>query len=329
MSKDRIKVLYIVGSGRSGSTLLDRMLGNIEGFCAVGELTHMWDKGLQSKNLCGCGVPVLSCAFWNTVLEEAFGGLHGFNVKLADAFRARWEHIRNTHLVAFLLAANSSYVKRHLESYLDVLANLYRAIQTVSGCRVIIDSSKLGGRALLLSQIDDIDLHVLHLTRDSRAVTYSWGRKKLAREITDRVVYMPVTRPTRASMRWNQYNLAAHPIRRWSPTWALLHYESLVENPPAVLVQLAKYVGEGSVNIGFLRNTYDADLHATHTVFGNPSRFQSGSMTIKPDDEWRAKMPRHAQHLVTLLTWPLMLDYGYLKATHAEHKYRGRWVWTP
>ena len=36
--RTRLKVLYIAGSGRSGSTLLQNMLGEIESFQALGEL---------------------------------------------------------------------------------------------------------------------------------------------------------------------------------------------------------------------------------------------------------------------------------------------------
>ena len=38
MSGERVKVLYIAGSGRSGSTILDRILGQLDGFFSVGEL---------------------------------------------------------------------------------------------------------------------------------------------------------------------------------------------------------------------------------------------------------------------------------------------------
>ena len=34
----RTKVLFIGGYGRSGSTLLDRLLGQIDGFVSVGEV---------------------------------------------------------------------------------------------------------------------------------------------------------------------------------------------------------------------------------------------------------------------------------------------------
>ena len=45
MSHPRPKILFIAGIGRSGSTLLSRMLAQIDGFQAVGELHHLWQTG--------------------------------------------------------------------------------------------------------------------------------------------------------------------------------------------------------------------------------------------------------------------------------------------
>src|SRR5437870_4438917 len=68
-----VRVLYIGGCGRSGSTLLDRMLGQVPGVCSLGELTHLW-RGLLDNAECGCGAPIRDCPFWRAVGECAFGG---------------------------------------------------------------------------------------------------------------------------------------------------------------------------------------------------------------------------------------------------------------
>src|SRR6266498_4080255 len=68
-----LKVLYIAGAGRSGSTLLDGVLGQLDGFFAAGELRYLWERGLQESRLCGCGVAVRDCPTWRAVLASAFG----------------------------------------------------------------------------------------------------------------------------------------------------------------------------------------------------------------------------------------------------------------
>ena len=67
-------VLYVGGLGRSGSTLLDRMLGRLDDVWSVGELVHLWERGLKENNRCGCGRCFADCPFWRRVGEVAFGG---------------------------------------------------------------------------------------------------------------------------------------------------------------------------------------------------------------------------------------------------------------
>ena len=66
-------VLYIAGTGRSGSTLLASILGEVEGVFAAGEVRYLWQRGLAERRLCGCGVPVRDCPVW-TVGELYIAG---------------------------------------------------------------------------------------------------------------------------------------------------------------------------------------------------------------------------------------------------------------
>ena len=64
-------VLYIAGTGRSGSTVLANLLGEVDGFFAAGEVRFLWQRGLVENRLCGCGAPVSECAVWREVFEVA------------------------------------------------------------------------------------------------------------------------------------------------------------------------------------------------------------------------------------------------------------------
>src|SRR5580698_1686166 len=60
---DRVKVLYICGTRRCGSTMLSRLLGDVEGFVNVGEMaSHFLRQKLAGP--CGCGAHVDDCLFW-------------------------------------------------------------------------------------------------------------------------------------------------------------------------------------------------------------------------------------------------------------------------
>ena len=50
-----LRVVYIAGAGRSGSTLFARILGQAAGFCYVGEMKYFWENGSVKNELCTCG----------------------------------------------------------------------------------------------------------------------------------------------------------------------------------------------------------------------------------------------------------------------------------
>ena len=50
-----------------------------------------------------------------------------------------------------------------------------------------------------------------------------------------------------------------------------------------------------------------------HTVSGNPNRFQTGAIPIRADEEWRSSMTWRMWLMVSLMTWPERMRYGYTR----------------
>ena len=80
--KNPVKVLYIMGAGRSGSTLLDMVLGSHPDVRGAGELTNAARNGWLKNEDCSCGRPVNDCPFWTEVLQlwthRGFGDLERY-----------------------------------------------------------------------------------------------------------------------------------------------------------------------------------------------------------------------------------------------------------
>ena len=87
MSQKNNNVLFIAGPGRSGSTLLDLLLGQIDGFCSTGEMRYIWERGFAQNQLCGCGKPFRECEFWTQVVKEAFGGFENVDYVRFEGLR--------------------------------------------------------------------------------------------------------------------------------------------------------------------------------------------------------------------------------------------------
>ncbi len=176
----RLPVLFIGGFGRSGSTLLERVLGQVPGQFAVGELVHLPQRGLLDDDRCGCGKAFSDCPFWVEVGERAFGGWD----RVAGWRRLQLQVDRKRFIPALLLPLLPRY-RRALRRHAERLGALYRAIAEVSGAGVVVDSSKHASTALLLRHVPGIRPVVVHLVRDSRGVAYSWSRQVVRPETAD------------------------------------------------------------------------------------------------------------------------------------------------
>ena len=82
------------GIGRSGSTLIERLIGQLPGVCPVGELVHLWERGITEGERCGCGQPFQQCPFWQQVGKVAFGGWDEVEVSRVTALRAQVDRNR-------------------------------------------------------------------------------------------------------------------------------------------------------------------------------------------------------------------------------------------
>lgn len=306
-----VTVLYIGGSGRSGSTLLERLLGQVPGVVTIGELVHLAERSLIGDERCGCGEPFSACPFWTEVGEKAFGSWDA--VDGADWAHRQRQVDRNRYLPQ-LAWPRSPEFRRRLDEHTERLARVYEAVAVVSGATVLVDSSKHASTAFVLRHVPGIDLRVVHLVRDSRAVSHSWTRQVVRPEVHDRPALMPQFRPTKAATLWTTLNLGFHALARLGTPTTFLQYESLLRDPRGHLGRVLEAAGHpvGPGDLDFLGDGW-ADLAPLHSVSGNPMRFDVGRVTLRLDDEWPERLAPRDRRAVTALTAPLLARYGYLR----------------
>jgi hypothetical protein len=306
-----VKVLYITGWGRSGSTILDNILGQLDGFFSVGELRYIWERGFIENRLCGDGVPFRDNRLWRDILDEAFGGIDRVDPHEMARLHNRCISIRRLPVV--IATGRLFPAKPPPPEYLQTLALLYRAVRQVSGSRVIVDSSKFPLYAHLLSMVPSIELHVVHLVRDPRAVAYSWLRKKAQPDKGEGQI-LSRHNPLKSSLQWGLLNAAAGRLRGHYPDrYMLLRYEDFMRDPANAVRQVTALVGERPENMPFVGERV-VTLGTNQAFSGNPSRFRTGEVELRLDDEWETRMARRHRLLVTSLTWPLLGKYGYSRA---------------
>jgi Sulfotransferase family len=315
---NRVKVLFIAGSGRSGSTLLDMLLGQINGLHSTGELRFIWSRGFRENQLCGCGKPFKECEFWVEVVKEAFGGFEGIDYTRMEELRDPVER----RVSKGLSIRSEPELLAPYQEYFDVCRNLYQAIHKISGCEFIIDSSKNTAHGFILANLPQIDLFTVHLIRDSRAVAYSWRREKIRPEIYWEQKFMGQRKILTSATRWISLLKLAEKLQHSSRQYALLRYEDLVNNPKKSLSGLFNDLEIEQPSLDFI-DGFHANLKTSHTVSGNPVRFTNKEINIKPDLEWQHAMPNRHKWLVTLITWPLLSKYGYFKRDEMQQDKTG------
>ncbi len=308
MDNSPVKVLYVAGLGRSGSTILANTLGQVEGFFSGGELNFIWKHALIENRLCGCGRPSRECPFWGPVFDGEFGGQSEDLAR--EMMRLQYSGARTRHIPLMLTDGGREKIRARLGKFLDNTGRLYKAIRSVSGSRVVVDTSKEPAYGYALGMVPVIDLRVLHLVRDPRAAAYSWAKKKPQPDSADRE-FMHQKTPAQSAVLWDAWNAAIEALWRRTPEKYLrLRYEDFIADPRASFEAMLKLVGEEGSELPLVGER-EVKLGISHTVSGNPNRFDTGAVELKQDQAWTEKMSPRDQRLVTALTVPLLKRYHY------------------
>ncbi|MFC6287698.1 sulfotransferase [Nocardioides sp. GCM10027113] len=301
------RVCFIGATGRSGSTLVSRVLGSLPGAVSVGELCWIWTYGVMRNRACGCGAPFLECAFWSAVGEHAFGGWDRVDAERANDVRRRIT--RNRRIPELLGRPLGPSTGADVDDYVANLGRLYAGITAASDAQVIIDNSKQPEVALLARRTPGVDLRVLHLVRRSHGVAYSWTKHVLRSDAGREMLRKP---PSRTAAAWLLDNAVFEAIGRTGTPRHQLRYEDFVAAPRERTREVAAFLGLDPSDAALpFRGPADAELATDHSVWGNPMRLQTGVVTIRPDDAWRESLPADERRTVTAISWPGLLRYGY------------------
>jgi hypothetical protein len=282
-------------------------LGQIGGFFSAGELNFIWKHNVIENRLCGCGRPFRECPVWTRVLEEAFGGMD--RVDAREMMRLQALGTRTRHIPRMLTDRGDRILKERLEKLLITYGRLYAAIGAVTSSRVIVDSSKEPAHGYAMSLIPDVDFRVVHLIRDPRAAAYSWLKKKPQPDSEEKE-FMHRKSAAQSAVLYDCWNASAEALWRRTPEkYRRLRYEVFVANPRESLERILGLVGVTAELP--LASERELRLGVSHTVSGNPNRFETGPVELRPDREWKDKMSTRDKALVTVLTTPLLQRYGY------------------
>jgi hypothetical protein len=307
----RVRVIYILGAGRSGSTLLDTVLANHREVVGVGELVNLHRAGWTANEICACGKLGTECDFWTRVKAAWLRRVPAATVEGYVALQQRIEFYSGLGLIQLLRMLRQRISPTpEFQDYLRQTEALYQAIAEASGKSTVVDSSKHPLRGALLAHLRGVDLRLIHLVRDARAVT--WSRKKSLQANKPSGVQAAIkARPAWYSVAyWAFINLLSVMVclLRWRQSLRV-RYEDFVVDPRGELARISHVCGldYAATAQALLSNQ---PLKVEHPIAGNRMRMQ-GSVTLKPDWEWRDKLPAGDRAVCWIFGGWLLLAFGY------------------
>lgn len=163
-------ILYIMGTGRSGTTILEILLANNPGITGVGELKHIFRDGFLRDLPCACGRSGRQCELWSAVLQATGWDREDWR-EIGQVIEKLESHKRFPFVWAGLGAGRS------MPLYRQASEALFNAVGAVKHSQVIVDSSKYAGRALMLARLFPDRVKVLCITRSAAGMLQAFAKK--------------------------------------------------------------------------------------------------------------------------------------------------------
>lgn len=305
-------VLFIAGSSRSGSTLLEEMLADHLNAVNCGELRRIGYAYRRDRTRfrnpdsvidCSCGQPVGECPFWQGISVRT--GIDLGEVDLSSQLGRVQRALFKTGVLLFgpELVRLAARVWRPFSRELEAGRTYWQLIDAIAethGVACVIDASKQSHQFLMLRVVRPDAVSQISLTRNGRAVMRSQLRAGRWRHRTDA---SEADGPDRTARRqavrgWLGATISmmlAH-VFTGSRRRFFLRYEDLCSDPDGTLAALITHFElerhrktletlPGAAD-GAVPDAWPDSRIEAHTIGGSPSRSRGQDRRISRDDRW-------------------------------------------
>lgn len=306
------KVIYILADNRSGSTLLDQLLGAHSTITSLGEVHHLAAYALQDRRLydpvhpldCSCGRPIWDCSFWTAVTKSLNRDLGRLRLK------PRFLHQQRAagpaaKLLAMLprrmINRNPQLYAHRLISRLFAAPELARdsfelfdAVLQVTNTSYLVDSSKSIYRFRALYDKAPERMVAIHLVRDYRATVYS----KMKRGQKLRV----------AATEWANKISTTRRLTSGIPRGQMLRlrYEDLCRDPSKELQRICRFL-----DVEFEDTMLKRPCDDVHHLGGSPSKFDTSRRMIELDESYLEAFSAEQLMMLRLIVGDAAEECGY------------------
>ncbi|MDJ0693235.1 MAG: sulfotransferase [Mastigocoleus sp. MO_167.B18] len=276
--KNPIKILYILSSGHSGSTLTDLILGSHSEIESGGEIDRLHDyiserppgRG-EIERVCTCKKNIKDCAYWEAVLSKIDSDKYNIGANIES---------------------------EEIEVFEESNFKLIEAILEVSEKTIFCDSSKSYPRLVKFLKSNKFAVEIIHLVRDPRAVAYSVRRKGLKLNDESYNFFNALKNYKKVNSKW---------FSEFSglDNYHLLKYENIVQDTEKEVKRLMQELG-----LNFEKDQFEFWKNEHHNIGGNRMRLQNHK-SIRKDDEYLSNISFKDWYLASIKTFPQLKTFGY------------------
>jgi len=322
------RLAYILAASHSGSTLLSMLLGSHPQIATIGEMNlSPRAMGDLDRYRCSCGQFIRQCAFWQRVSEgmarrgvafdlaRAGTDYRGVESRYAQRLLKPMHRGRSLECIRDMGLSLSPAWRTGLPEIHRRNAALASTIAELAGAQLVIDSSKVGLRLKYLLRNPELDVRVIRLIRDGRAVALTYMNPAGFADASDPSRRAGGTGGDRKGERLSMHQ-AAYQWRRCMEEaeavlrdmdhsrWIEVRYEDYCREPGATLQSLHRFLG---VEPG--RQPKDFRSVEQHVV-GNGMRLDTTS-EIRLDERWREVLTQSDLRTFDAVAGKTNQRYGY------------------
>lgn len=310
-----INLIFIASIGRSGSTLLESMLGAHSLVETTGEL-HIWPHEILEGGVqpVGSGLMIDECPFWVEMkkrldpLSQPAPQLHHFRELHHAGKTLRIERLGDLRNERLTSDAHAMMMQYGINNY-HIFRTFADVVEDTTGTRPewLVDASKDVYRLNWLYRSGLFNIKVIHMVKSPRGFVYSVTKQFLDRDVPNhnlKRLYFGA----RQSLAWTTQNQLFSTFARNhldDSSYMLLKYETLAADPYDTYRKVCDMVG-----CEYEQRAVDTFRDGSpFSMAGNPMRHRSGGIVL--DEKWKALLPDSSKRIAQLVTSLNRRTFGY------------------